>query len=663
MYKTLKKLFLMTFIITAFWGCNRNPNICRIVNIKGNAYEIDDNKNVSRSLRLNSLIDTGVTIRTDRDSFVDIEFTDNSRIRIQEESIIKISKLYNGGKSDKTRIFIELGESFAKFSSALSGQNMEFETKTMVIRDNNAEFIVSVTNDNITKIAVINGKLEYSAKIDTKELDLIRKKDPGTASKIEGILSENKTLSANEEFELTMEAHENYKKDINKIINKINSELENNKDNEDKNSVILSEYIKELDKFTNDFKESKKVKITDDELKKLLESIEGGKKSLDNTNDLIKEIPNRDSSDNTDEKKILKEDNKKDIEIKVTENDYIWKIKKISANENISLAEKNTAVSCDMKRLYLSSNSNNSVYCINPATGEIEWRFTDSELKNIYSQITASGANLILGTPDMIFILNQEGVKVSQYPIERGVTYWAKPVKSDNKLFIPASSGIYIFDGKDINPSDKLSDISGQVYMTSDSTNLYFITINDPVIKMFNIKENKIIWTSERISNPIFMPPTVNKGNIYIADNIGYLYKFAFQNNENSPKILKLDAGVVVNLLIMGNMLYLLDNKGDFYSVDLTLFKEAKKIMKVENNPDINKFLTKSFAVLNDEIFYCSDSGKLLIYNGKTGTGVLEEVIDNPMNNPLIGSPAVFGNIILFVDTKFNVYKRYKDIK
>ena len=97
--------------------------------------------------------------------------------------------------------------------------------------------------------------------------------------------------------------------------------------------------------------------------------------------------------------------------------------------------------------------------------------------------------------------------------------------------------------------------------------------------------------------------------------------------------------------------------------MNIESFDKAKKILKIEFNPDINKFLTKKFAILDDEIFYSSDSGKLFIYNTKTENAVLEDIVDNTAKNPLISTPAIIGNVIFLVDSKSNIYKRYKDLK
>ncbi|HOV13568.1 MAG TPA: FecR domain-containing protein [Spirochaetota bacterium] len=647
-------LLFLTLVFLLSLGCVNDTNVCRIIYVEGKAYQLDENKIIKKSLKNNDIINTNVTIKTDKDSYVDLEFADSSRIRIQEDSVIDIEKIRNKENQDKVKIFIELGESFAKLDNIATGDNIVFETETMVIKDKNAEFIISVSQKRVTRIAVLNGKLVYSTKLNSEELNLIRQKDMKTAAKIEEIISKDSELNANEKIDFSHDDYVIYNENINKIINTINKEIEINKSSPDKNVEIIKKYTESLDKVVSDFKEQKKEKISSDEWKKIMDSIQKGEKSLDITDDFKDKVISKD--------KDIINDVTKD-QLKITEKEYVWKIKKVASNLGLEFSEKNTGISSGSNSLYVASNSNNALYCINPINCNLFWSFSDIELKNIFSRITLFGSNLVLGTPDKIFVLNSNGTKKYDMSISGGVTYWSQPIIANDKLYIPSTRGIYSFDGENINFLDKIINVSGQVYMSANSENLFFISINDFFIKAYNLKEEKIIWTSDKIANPVFMPPLINKGFIYIADNTGNLYKYSFQSGKSSPEILRLETGVIVNLLIKNNILYFLGNNGDFCSVDLASFNIIKKIMKIEFNPDINKFLTKSFSVLGDEIFYCSDSGGLFVYNTKSEMADLIDIPENVLKNPLISSPQIIGNVIFVLDNKSNIYKRFRDIK
>jgi hypothetical protein len=187
--------------------------------------------------------------------------------------------------------------------------------------------------------------------------------------------------------------------------------------------------------------------------------------------------------------------------------------------------------------------------------------------------------------------------------------------------------------------------------------------VNESKVKVYDTAEEKISWTGEKIPNPVFMSPLYDNGFIYIADNTGFLYKYSLKDNSPRPDILKIETGVIVNLLIKNDFLYFLANNGYFYSVNSSSFEGLKMIMKVENNPDINKFLTKKLLLTDDEILFCSDSGKLFIYDLNADKGTLADIADNIQKSPLISSPVMIGNVIFIIDQKSNIYKRYRDIK
>ncbi|MBN2546630.1 MAG: FecR domain-containing protein [Spirochaetes bacterium] len=624
-----KILFIILILITLNCSKKNSEYICKIVNIQGNVYEMDDNKNIISLLKKESCLKASSIIKTDNDSFADIQFNDNTRIRIQEDSIIKIDKFYQGITSEKTRIYIELGEAFAKLDNILAGKNIEIETETILIKEKNAEFIVSVSADRITKVAVYKGKLNYSTKINSEELKAIENKDPKTAEKIEKIINRNKTLEKNEIIEITHEDYTEYNAGISKIINLINSELNTGDNDRGKSQEILKKYTESLEELTRDTKLIKQGKLTDKDWDKILSSVKEGKTSLD----------------------IYKEDK------------YIWEIKKIKENPGLILTEKNTAITSDTQNLYISSNSNNAIFSINPAIGKTNWKFFDKELKNIYSMATPYMNLIILGTPDKIFIIDINGNKIMEKNVAGGLSYWSSPAISNNKIYIPSSTGIYEFNWESNNLIDKIPNISGQLYISADSDNLLIFDINLLKIKVYNLSDQEIIWESDKISNPAFMAPIFYKGKIFIADNTGYIYRFELKPNNIKPDILKIDSGVIVNLIINNDILYFLANNGYFYKLELAPFVEPKKIMRLEFTPDMNKFLTKKLLLANDEILYCSDTGKLFVYNIKSETAELISITENINKSPLISSPVMIGNVIFFMDRESNIYKRFKNIQ
>ena len=109
------------------------------------------------------------------------------------------------------------------------------------------------------------------------------------------------------------------------------------------------------------------------------------------------------------------------------------------------------------------------------------------------------------------------------------------------------------------------------------------------------------------------------------------------------------------NIILSGINLHFIGNDGYFYKLNNFSFNDLKKIEKVDNNPDANKYLTKKLVNINEKIFFCNDNGKLFSYDTKNKKNDL--IILNNQNIPLIGTPVVIKNEIYVVDIYLTVYR------
>jgi len=114
----------------------------------------------------------------------------------------------------------------------------------------------------------------------------------------------------------------------------------------------------------------------------------------------------------------------------------------------------------------------------------------------------------------------------------------------------------------------------------------------------------------------------------------------------------------VSNLISNNNFIYFIAKDGFFYRVDVNNFRDYEKIVKVDNKPEVNKYMMKKSVLFGDKILLPSDTGKLFIYN--TASSVYQFADPKDINeNPLIGTPVVVDDSCYVLDTKANVYKFY----
>ena len=79
-------------------------------------------------------------------------------------------------------------------------------------------------------------------------------------------------------------------------------------------------------------------------------------------------------------------------------------------------------------------------------------------------------------------------------------------------------------------------------------------------------------------------------------------------------------------------------------------------IAKVDKNTDKDKYFTKKILLINNNIFYSSDTGKVFYYNTNNNKNGFIEIEENPSKISLIGTPVKIGERIFFVDIKANLY-------
>ncbi|HOV15008.1 MAG TPA: hypothetical protein PK771_12030, partial [Spirochaetota bacterium] len=112
--------------------------------------------------------------------------------------------------------------------------------------------------------------------------------------------------------------------------------------------------------------------------------------------------------------------------------------------------------------------------------------------------------------------------------------------------------------------------------------------------------------------------------------------------------------GVSSNIIIDKNRLFFVARDGFFYSYDIDNNK-SKRIVKVDNNPSVDKYLTKNSVKFKDYIMFCSDRGSLFVYDTVNDFYQFVKIAD--INVSLLASPMVINNDVYLMDIRSNSYK------
>ena len=100
---------------------------CFVTYIEGNAYLIEpDNK--EKDLHLGENLFETQAIKTANNSIVELQIGDSSVVRIKENSLLKISKLYKDQEIESTKFYFDNGKILAKPKDLTEGSSFEIET-------------------------------------------------------------------------------------------------------------------------------------------------------------------------------------------------------------------------------------------------------------------------------------------------------------------------------------------------------------------------------------------------------------------------------------------------------------------------------------------------------------------------------------------------------
>jgi outer membrane protein assembly factor BamB len=387
-----------------------------------------------------------------------------------------------------------------------------------------------------------------------------------------------------------------------------------------------------------------KLRETENEIKKILDEI----KNIDPSEMEIKIGKIKSLRD-----AVIKDENNE----KKPEKRESYASKKIGSL-NINLTEKETSVTGDGRAIYIASDMNKAVYAIDIKNGKLLWKFTHPDLNKVTCPAASLYDRVIIGSPKKIFVLDKNGKFAYAYDINKGPGYWSYLIKANNKLYIPSSETVYVYDGTNFGKLKNLPESMGQIYITCHGNNLILSYSNEQDLKIYDLLKADIVWTSVKLNNRSFMTPFMTGDDILIIDNSNIAYNFNISKNDFTA--LSLPTAAISNIIEKNSGLFFIGNNGNLYRIN-DKFTECKMIDKVDLNPKSDKYLTKKIIESGSNLYFCSDTGKLYRYDTTERKSDFIKINENIVNNPLISSPVIIGPVIYVIDSAGNIYSIEKN--
>lgn len=605
--------FILILIVFVFWLINNlfNPEQLKLTRLtsNGNIYLKSNEKNNYKKIEKEITFNKNNLIKTDINSNISFKLGSDYNISILESSELKLLHSEKKNETEICKLYMINGK--VEYYVELPTGNSIFQVNTdfSSFYVKGTKFTIDVKRNESIQLIVKEGKVivgNYFKKL--KSFNKIKKIDRDIYNELYDLINHELIIEQNNSI----------------MINKNDIDLLNKE-------IYENVYIKIINNKT----------INEDEKTNIIENI--NKIKIEKENLLF----SKRTAEGKDNKENLIIEQKKDQ----------FNIIKLTFNINDVLQEKNTAISGDNNNLFIASDYNKAVYSIDVDKNKINWIFKNDDLMTITSPVTAYNDNIIFGCPYFLFILNNNGSIKIKKEIKNGPDYWINPIKANKLLYIPTSQTIYKFNGTDLSQLDNFYDSNGPLYISYDLNKIYINYLNSKKIKAYDLVNNNIIWESEELYQRAFMSPKITNKYLFIIDNSGMIYRFDLNSLKSMPKKMNIKTGVMSNIISINNNLYFVANDGYFYKIRSNLLSNFKRIIKVDNNNNIDKYLTKKLVTANNELYYCGENGYLFYFNLENGKNQSIKICENS----LIGNPILIGNSIYIVDNKTNIYKITKE--
>ncbi len=110
-------------------------------------------------LEIGNIVHSNETIKVSEDSLCELQFGENSVVRIQENTEIHLKDFWLEPEQTAVDIYLALGTILCKVSKLSAAESFKIRTRTAVCGVRGTEFMVSVTSSKDTVLAVKEGKV------------------------------------------------------------------------------------------------------------------------------------------------------------------------------------------------------------------------------------------------------------------------------------------------------------------------------------------------------------------------------------------------------------------------------------------------------------------------------------------------------------------------
>ncbi len=562
----------------------------------GNVKVIRNKKEIK--LSENKIIRVKDLIKVGSNSQIKLKLIKDINLEINNNSEVVLSKVKKYNKNYNIGFFLRKGEIINDVKLSSSKSSFTIETKKAFFSTAGTKFKLKILENDDIRLDVFEGIVKVFNFINKKEkLKIIKNNSYGLYTKIINFQEKNLFVEKDNTITLNVKELDNINNEFDEIVNSIYDKLKQNE------KLSISD---------NSFFEEK----------------------LNNLNKLL-------------EQKIFEKEQLQKEKSQL----YLEKINSL----NITLNELNTSITSDNQNIYLTSDNKKSIYCVDSNTGNLLWKFSNPDIKKINTSALSLDNNIFVQTTDKLFILNKNGKLNKTVKLGEGSVFWASGIIVNKTIYMPTLYSIYKYNNNVFTEIKKDFYLNGQIYLSSNNNDIYINALNDKQLSSYSLQENSLLKFKEKLSSRSFNAPVYGDGFIYIADTNKNLYKYNAGLPDIKPEKISLSKTIVSNLIYQDNLLFFICDDGYFYEIETRDLSNINKITHIENNPTIDKFLTKKLFYKNGKIYFSSNKGNIFCYD--LDIKDFKIIINNYNKLPFIGTPVLSNSKIVVVDLKFNIYE------
>jgi outer membrane protein assembly factor BamB len=292
-------------------------------------------------------------------------------------------------------------------------------------------------------------------------------------------------------------------------------------------------------------------------------------------------------------------------------------------------------VAVDGGRLYVTTITWGSLYCIEVRSGEIEWRYSPADVYSfpMTPTIVDDTAYVVRRDSGLVAVATETGKRRWALDVEQPLEFSSSPVHADGLLYL-GGDRFYAIDPQ----SESLRwqvDLDGTIPATPavSGANAYVTTTRGSVY-MIDVASRSIEWHRRIGTGPIYHGPVASNDTVYVSDAEGKV--FALSGSTGSTEWV-FDARWILSapLAVTADGVYVASNEPKFYS----LFPESGGIKWESAAPG---FQSGGLVVTEDVVFASGGRG-IVGLDRDSGQTVYDVAIDcDPVSTPVAVGNTLF---------------------